>query len=453
MIYNSIQKELALKNSNDLQFFVDIKNYMYYSIDKKQADIQSMAEKNFNRIQMNSLFSNKYFFDTENYMKTTQHFTNVFLNYKHGTFYPDKNKLNKINKIKNEEDIKIEKNEEIKKLYVQNNLKSFFNVINENKRNETNRITEIFKPNFEQSKISGNKVNIKINTVYNFNKYNNHMKNGTPTRYKNKNNNFNRRIIDDTNYELVKRSPEKLLGYKTSSNFVSLYSNRNKLLSNTETLIEINTNINFHNETLKSINTNINTINNNNSNKKESSSPLRADNTNKNFFKITAGNFFKKNLNSTKLNYLKLNSMSEVLNNVDLCDKEVIEKLKKKLIKKNFFINTNVKSKPKAKSLKNIDIEHKHKIEGEHLPEIKKQFYFNKSLGCRINLKKIILGEDLVESSEAHSPKKVNKLKFNFEKFSMKKIDAKKVNIAHSNDKSKSKRKLILTSFSSLGIN
>lgn len=28
--------------------------------------------------------------------------------------------------------------------------------------------------------------------------------------------------------------------------------------------------------------------------------------------------------------------MSEVLNNIDLCDKEVIERLKKRLIKKNF---------------------------------------------------------------------------------------------------------------------
>ena len=448
MIYNSIQKELALKNSNDLQFFVDIKNYMYYSIDKKQADIQSMAEKNYNKIQMKSLFSNKYFFDTENYMKTTQYFTNVFLNYKHGTFYPDKNKLNKINKVKNEDDIKIEENEKIKKLYVQNNLKSFFNVIKENKKMESNKTTEIFKPKYVQNKLSGNKVNIQINTVYNFNKYNNPNKNNTPKRHKNKTNNFNRRIIDDTNFELVKRSPEKLLGYKTSSNFVSLYSNRNRLLGNTEALTEINLNNNFHNETKKSINT----INNNNSNKKESSSPLKTEyNTNKNFFKISSDNFFKKNIKSNKLNYLKLNSMSEVLNNIDLCDKEVIERLKKRLIKKKIFINVNVKSKPKAKSLKNIELEHKHKIEGEHFPKIKKQFYFNKSLGCRINLKKIILGEDLAECSET-SPKKVTvtKLKFNFDKFPyMKKPEPQKTNIAHSNDKNK--RRLIITSFSNLG--
>ena len=293
-----------------------------------------------------------------------------------------------------------------------------------------------------------NYLEIQINTVYNFNKYNNPNKNNTPKRHKNKTNNFNRRIIDDTNFELVKRSPEKLLGYKTSSNFVSLYSNRNRLLGNTEALTEINLNNNFHNETKKSINT----INNNNSNKKESSSPLKTEyNTNKNFFKISSDNFFKKNIKSNKLNYLKLNSMSEVLNNIDLCDKEVIERLKKRLIKKKFFINVNVKSKPKAKSLKNIELEHKHKIEGEHFPKIKKQFYFNKSLGCRINLKKIILGEDLAECSET-SPKKVTvtKLKFNFDKFPyMKKPEPQKTNIAHSNDKNK--RRLIITSFSNLG--
>ena len=439
MIYNSIQKELALKNSNDLQFFVDIKNYMYYSIDKKQADLQSMAEKNYNKIQMKSLFSNKYFYDTENYIKTTQHFTNVFLNYKHGTFYPDKSKLNKIQKTKNEDDIKIEENEKIKKLYVQNNLKSFFNIIKENKRIESNRTTELFKPKFMQNKISGNKVNIKINTVYNFNKYNNHTKNNnTPKRH---------RIIDDTNFELVKRSPEKLLGYKTSSNFVSLYSNQNKLLNNTETLTEINSNNNYNNETNK----NINTINNNNSNKKETSPPLKTEyGTNKNLLKISSDKFFIKKSNNNKLNYLKLNSMSEVLNNIDLCDKEVIKRLKKRLVKKNFFINVNVKSKPKAKSLKNIEIEHKHKIESDHLPTIKKEFYFNKSLGCRINLKKIILEEDLIENSES-SPKKVTKLKFNLDKFfSMKKPEPQKINIIHSNDKNK--RRLIITSFSNLGI-
>ena len=34
-------------------------------------------------------------------------------------------------------------------------------------------------------------------------------------------------------------------------------------------------------------------------------------------------------------------------------------------------------------------MEDKHKIESDHLPTIKKEFYFNKSLGCRINLKKL----------------------------------------------------------------
>ena len=446
MIYNSIQKELALKNSNDLQFFVDIKNYMYYSIDKKQADIQSMAEKKYNKIQMKSLFNNKYFFDTENYIKTTQHFTNVFLNYKHGTFYPDKTKLNKIKKVKNEDDIKIEENEKIKKMYVQNNLKSFFNIINENKKKESNRTSEMFKSNYIQNKISGSgyKVNIKINTVYNFN----HMKNTTPDRYKNKNNNFNRRIIDDTNFELVKRSPEKLLGYKTSSNFVSLYSNRKKL-NCTETFTEMNSNINFNNN---ETNKNINTMNNNNSNKKEISSPLKTEYfTKKNFYKISYDNFYKKNIKNNKLNYLKLNSMSEVLNNIDLCDKDVIERLKKKLIKKNFFINLNAKNKQKAKSVKNIENELKQKTESEHLPTIKKQFYFNKSLGCRINLKKIILGEELIESYES-TPKKITKFKFNSDKFSsMKKLESKKINIAHSNEKNR--RRLIITSFSNLGIN
>ena len=93
IIYNSIQKKLALKNSKDLQFFVNIKNYMFFSLDKRNDNLQSMAEKQYNKIQMKSLFNNKYFFDTENYMKTNKYFMNVFLNYKHDIFILIKIKL------------------------------------------------------------------------------------------------------------------------------------------------------------------------------------------------------------------------------------------------------------------------------------------------------------------------------------------------------------------------
>ena len=417
IIFNSIQKVLALKNSNDLQFFVDIKNYMYYSIDKKQADIQSMAEKNYIKIQMKSLFNNKFFFDTENYMKTTKNFSNVFLNYKHGTFYPDKNK---IKNFKNEEEIKSKEKEKIKKLYVQNNLESFFNIVKEQKNIKSNKNISKFKSQNNTDKIDGNKIN--INTISNFYSAK-FLKNTNSNRIKY--NNFNKRKIDDTYYELVKRSPDKFLGYKTTSNFTTLFTQQNKNLNETKT--DRYCDKNYKNET------NININNELNHNEIiSSSSPLKTENNriNNNFFKTAKNDFFKKNFNNKKLKYLKLNSMSDVLNNIDLCDTELIRKLKNRLNKKNQFIRLNIKNKQtKSVSLKNIKIGIKHKMEKKYLPNIQ-TFYFNKSLGCRINLKKIILEEENRVDSEEFTSKNKYKLKLDIDKITpLKKINKKKINI------------------------
>ena len=400
IIYNSIQKELALKNSKDLQFFVDIKNYMYYSIDKKQADIQSMAEKNYNKIQIKSLFNNKYFFDTENYMKTTQYFMNVFLNYKHGKFYPDKNK---IKNFKNEEEIINKENEEIKKLYVQNNLKSFFNIIKEEKEKKLNKPKNLIKSKFFRDKIYNNNKNLK--TISNFEYY-------SPIRIKNKNNSVNIRKMDNTTFQLVKKSPDNFSNFKTANNFNRIISKKNRIFFNTEKsnfsnkIHNTESNTNYNKVISSPFNTEINIKNN--SNISTSNSLYRTDYNDYNI----------KIIDNNKLEYLKFNSMSEVLNNnIDLTDKEVIKKLKNKLIKKkNFNILNQKKQDSKTISLKNIKLKDKYKSICRNIPKLNKEFYYNKALGCRINLKKLILGEENTGNNEVSFSKRKYKLGINISK-------------------------------------
>ena len=384
IIYNSIQKKLALKNSKDLQFFVNIKNYMYFSLDKRNDNIQSMAEKKYAKIQMKSLFNNKYFFDTENYMKTNQYFTNVFLNYKHGIFYPDKNKIKKIKNNEIEEELKNKEKEKIKKLYVQNNLNCFFNIITEKKQIKLNKNINTMKSHY----ITKNAKNVEINlkTVNNSNYLYNNIQN------KNQNNN-NIRKIDNIDFELMKRSHDKI--YKTSSNFNKLLTPKNNLYKGIEAYYSSNkkkrvneTNINNY---LKNNNLLYSPIITNNS--KNSSHYL---------YKKAISNNSKNDLDNNKLKYLEFNSMNEVLNNLDLTDKEIFEEFKNKLINKKYFKNLTekIRQKPKAIQINNLKMQNKHGYKRENSGKYRQGFYYNKSLGCKINYRKIMLEENEHNSEE-----------------------------------------------------
>ena len=396
IIYNSIQKKLALKNSKDLQFFLDIKNYMYFSLDKKQNDVQSMAEKNYNKIQMISLFNNKFFFDTENYKKTTQFFNNVFLNYKHGIFYPDKNKIKKIKNQDIEEELKNKEKEKIKKLYVQNKLNSFFNVIKEQKQLKENKNYEIFKSKYiyhrrKQNNIYKNKKNgnsLKIKTLTNNNNFN-HTKNTNSVKIK-KN---NIRKIEDIDFELVKKSQDKL--YKTSNNLINFYTPKKKILSGIDTYFNINKKIYNpnNNDMISSLQTETNFY------------------TNHNMYKTSVNNLYNNNHD-----YLKLNSMNEVLNNLDISAHKYLKKLKNKFVNKNIFVHLNKRNKTKSIKFKNIKIENKINVEGEPISQYTQGFYYNKSLGCRINYKKIILDDNFNYSGEGS--KKLSPLPFHLHELS-----------------------------------
>ena len=385
IIYNSIQKKLALKNSKDLQFFVNIKNYMYFSLDKRSDNRQSMAEKKYTKIQMKSLFNNKYFFDTENYMKTNQYFTNVFLNYKHGIFYPDKNKIKKIKNNEIEEELKNKEKEKIKKLYVQNNLNSFFNIIKEKKQIKLNKNINTMQSQFlNQKQKQINEINLKTfnNSNYLYNNIHN----------KNQNNN-NIRKIDNIDFELMKRSQDKL--YKTSNNYNKILTPKNNLYKGIEAYYSSNKK-NRINET------NINNYLFNNNLLYSPISTYNKKNNNHNLYKIAISNNSKNDLDNNKLKYLEFNSMNEVLNNLDLTDKEIFEKFRNKLINKKYFKNLNekIRQKPKSKQINNLKIQNKHGCKRENSGKYRQGFYFNKSLGCKINYRKIMLGENENNSEE-----------------------------------------------------
>ena len=313
MIYNSIQKNLAAKYSNDLQFFFDVKNYMYYSIDKKQAENQSMAEKSYNKIQMNSLYNNKYFFDTDNYKKTTQNYLNVFLNYKHGPFLPDKKRIQGIFNSENYEDIKQKEKELITKNYVENNLNSFFSVFKE-KNN----------PNFFSSSMAKNQIKTTI--------------------------------LDEVGINLDQISPKayRIMKFRTPSNSTNLIP-----VSVKKTLeIDINDKIS-------------NTI-------KNDKNHLLYQN--KKMFKTTYNTFKKSKI----LKYLRGNSMNEVLNNRDFSAK--VKKISK--AKGNYE-----KKHKKIKTILSDNLQNKTKTDQKKINE-KEDYYYNISLGCKINLKTIILNHN-----------------------------------------------------------
>ena len=387
IIYNSIQKKLALKNSKDLQFFINIKNHMYFSLDKKNEKIQSMAEKKYIKTQMKSLFNNKYFFDTENYMKTNQFFMNVFLNYKHGVFYPNKNKIKKIKNNEIEEELKNKEKEKIKKLYVQNNLKSFFNIIKEKNQIKLNKnvntleshfTNPALKKNFKyKNKICGNEINIKlISNLTSSNYFNNNNYNKNKIK-----NNINIRKIDNIDFELVKKGQDKF--YKTLNNFQNISTENN-----------ISKGINFDFYSHKKIKIKQNKINND----------INNINTNHKMYNTAINIAKNNNIDNNKLEYLRFNSMNEVLNNLDLTNKDFFLQLKNIFDKKKNNKNSNRKKKIKLKSqrINYLIPEKKNSHKKEKNDKNHSDFYFNKTLGCKINCQKIVLSENENKSEEGN---------------------------------------------------
>ena len=133
--------------------------------------------------------------------------------------------------------------------------------------------------------------------------------------------------------------------------------------------------------------------------------------TNHNMYKTSVNNLYNNNHD-----YLKLNSMNEVLNNLDISAHKYLKKLKNKFVNKNIFVHLNKRNKTKSIKFKNIKIENKINVEGEPISQYTQGFYYNKSLGCRINYKKIILDDNFNYSGEGS--KKLSPLPFHLHELS-----------------------------------
>ena len=136
IIYNNLSKKLGFDYPEDMQFFTEIKNYMFSSSNIMNKGEESMAEKNYNKIQLNSLLNNKFFFLNGNYSKTNKFYYNVFLNYRHKTYHPDKKKIEQVDNIIPANELRKQKIQLIKEKYINNALNSFFQVYKESVKNE-----------------------------------------------------------------------------------------------------------------------------------------------------------------------------------------------------------------------------------------------------------------------------------------------------------------------------
>lgn len=135
IIYNNLLDKLGHDFPDDMQFFTEIQGLILNNFDKNNEMKESMADKNYNKIQISSLLNNKFFFKNENYFRTNQNISSSFFSHRHKTFYPNKKRINNIENLKSSNEIRREKVEMIKKNYINNALNSFFQVINTNNIN------------------------------------------------------------------------------------------------------------------------------------------------------------------------------------------------------------------------------------------------------------------------------------------------------------------------------
>ena len=135
IIYNNLINKLGQDFPEDMHFFTEVQGLILINFDKSNEIKESMADKNYNKIQINNLLNNKFYFQNQNYHRANQNNSISFYTYRHRTFYPNKRRMNYVENMKPLNEIKKEKAELIKKNYINKVLKTFFRVINMNTNN------------------------------------------------------------------------------------------------------------------------------------------------------------------------------------------------------------------------------------------------------------------------------------------------------------------------------
>ena len=130
IIYNKLFSKLGHEFPEDMQFFTEVQGLILINFDKSNEIKESMADKNYNKIQITNLLNNKFYFKNQNYQRTNMNNSIVYFNYKHKIFYPNKKKMELVENLKPCNEIRKEKEVLMKQNYINKVLKSFFQVIN-----------------------------------------------------------------------------------------------------------------------------------------------------------------------------------------------------------------------------------------------------------------------------------------------------------------------------------
>ena len=143
IIYNNLFNKLGNDFPEDMQFFTEIQGLILTNFDKSNEIKESMADKNYNKIQITNLLNNKFYFKNQKNQKTNPNNSIVFNNYKHKIFYPNKKRIHLVENLKPYNEIKKEKEVKIKQNYINKVLNSFFQVINKNSKTNGHANTNI----------------------------------------------------------------------------------------------------------------------------------------------------------------------------------------------------------------------------------------------------------------------------------------------------------------------
>ena len=181
IIYNNLMTILGHDFPEDMQFFTEVQGLLLINFDRNNEIKESMADKNYNKIQITNLLNNKFFFQNQNYHRSNQNNSITYFNFKRKTFYPNKERMNLVENLKPFNEIKKEKEELIKQNYINNVLNSFFKVINKNtitnnKKNATNlKLNNFLFNNYSHKRNKSNQndlMNNKLSNLYKTYSYN-----------------------------------------------------------------------------------------------------------------------------------------------------------------------------------------------------------------------------------------------------------------------------------------
>ena len=181
IIYNNLMTILGHDFPEDMQFFTEVQGLLLINFDRNNEIKESMADKNYNKIQITNLLNNKFFFQNQNYHRSNQNNSITYFNFKRKTFYPNKERMNLVENLKPFNEIKKEKEELIKQNYINNVLNSFFKVINKNtitnnKKKATNlKLNNFLFNNYSHKRNKSNQndlMNNKLSNLYKTYSYN-----------------------------------------------------------------------------------------------------------------------------------------------------------------------------------------------------------------------------------------------------------------------------------------